>query len=128
MSRMVLTCLEAAEQLAAEGVEAEVIDLRSLSPWDEEAILESVAKTGRLVVVDEDNPRCGMAADVAALAASRALHYLDAPVRMVTAPHTPVPFSPVLEDHYVPDARRVIEAVRSTLGQEAGASRQELRA
>jgi pyruvate dehydrogenase E1 component beta subunit len=128
ISRMVLTCLEAAGRLAAEGVEAEVIDLRSLSPWDEEAILGSVEKTGRLVVVDEDNPRCGLAADVAALAASRALHYLDAPVRMVTAPHTPVPFSPVLEDRYVPDARRVVEAVRSILPHESGVRAQELRA
>jgi pyruvate dehydrogenase E1 component beta subunit len=113
MSRMVNVSLEAAEKLAAGGVEAEVLDLRSLSPWDEEAILASVKKTGRLVVVDEDNPRCSMATDVAALAASRALGYLDAPVRLVTAPHTPVPFSPPLEDHYVPDARRVVEAVRS---------------
>jgi pyruvate/2-oxoglutarate/acetoin dehydrogenase E1 component len=113
MSRMVLTSLEAAEQLAKDGIEAEVLDLRSLSPWDEETLLASIQKTGRLVVVDEDNPRCGMANDVAALAASRALGFLDAPVRLVTAPHTPVPFSPTLEDRYVPDARRVIEAVRS---------------
>ena len=113
ISRMVSISLEAAEQLAADGIEAEVIDLRSLSTWDEEAVLASIEKTGRLVVVDEDNPRCSVAADVAALAASRALGYLDAPVRMVTAPHTPVPFSPILEDRYVPDARRVVEAVRS---------------
>jgi pyruvate dehydrogenase E1 component beta subunit len=113
ISRMVSISLEAAEQLATDGIEAEVIDLRSLSPWDEEAVLASIEKTGRLVVVDEDNPRCSVAADVAALAASRAIGFLDAPVRMVTAPHTPVPFSPVLEDRYVPDARRVVEAVRS---------------
>jgi pyruvate dehydrogenase E1 component beta subunit len=115
ISRMVLISLQAAEQLAKEGIEAEVLDLRSLSPLDEKAILASIEKTGRLVVVDEDNPRCSVAADVAALAASRALGYLDAPVRMVTAPHTPVPFSPVLEDRYVPDTRRVIEAARSIL-------------
>ncbi len=113
ISRMVSKSLEAAETLAADGIEAEVIDLRSLSPWDEGAIVGSIEKTGRLVVVDEDNPRCGMASDVAALAATRALPYLDAPVRMVTAPHTPVPFSPTLEDHYVPDAGQVVEAVRS---------------
>lgn len=113
ISRMVSKSLEAAEQLAADGIEAEVLDLRSLSPWDEDAIVASIEKTGRLVVVDEDNPRCGMASDVAALAACRALPYLDAPVRMVTAPHTPVPFSPTLEDHYVPDAGQVVEAVRS---------------
>ena len=115
ISRMVPRSLDAAEQLAADGVEAEVIDLRSLSPWDEEAIVGSIEKTGRLVVVDEDNPRCSIASDVAALAASRALPYLDAPVRMVTAPHTPVPFSPPLEDRYIPDAAQIIEAVRSIL-------------
>jgi pyruvate dehydrogenase E1 component beta subunit len=115
ISRMVPRSLDAAEQLAADGVEAEVIDLRSLSPWDEEAIVGSIEKTGRLVVVDEDNPRCSIASDVAALAASRALPYLDAPVRMVTAPHTPVPFSPPLEDRYVPDAARIVEAVRSIM-------------
>ena len=113
ISRMVSTSLEAAEQLAPDGVSVEVVDLRSLSPWDEDAIIASIEKTGRLVVVDEDNPRCGMASDVAALAATKALQYLDAPVRTVTAPHTPVPFSPTLEDYYLPDARRVVEAVRS---------------
>jgi pyruvate dehydrogenase E1 component beta subunit len=115
ISRMVQVSLDAAAKLAADGITAEVIDLRSLSPWDEDAIVASIEKTGRLVVVDEDNPRCSMASDVAALAASRALQYLDAPVRMITAPHTPVPFSPVLEDRYVPDASRVIEAVQSIM-------------
>jgi pyruvate dehydrogenase E1 component beta subunit len=113
ISRMVSFSLQAAEQLSAEGVEAEVVDLRSLSPWDEETIVASIEKTGRLVVVDEDNPRCSMASDVAALAATRALQFLDAPVRIVTAPHTPVPFSPPLEDRYVPDARQVVKAVQS---------------
>ena len=112
ISRMVPFSLEAAERLAADGIEADVIDLRCLSPWDEEAIIESIEKTGRLVVVDEDTPRCGMASDVAALAASRAIGFLDAPVQLVTAPHTPVPFSPPLEDYYLPDANRIVEAVR----------------
>ena len=115
ISRMVSISLEAADRLAAEGIEADVVDLRCLSPWDEQAIIESIEKTGRLVVVDEDNPRCGMASDVAALAASRALGYLDAPVQMVTAPHTPVPFSPPLEDYYVPKVETVVEAVRATM-------------
>jgi len=112
ISRMVHAALEAAERLAAEGVDAEVLDLRSLSPWDEGAIVSSIEKTGRLVVVDEDNPRCGMASDVAALAASQALPFLDAPVQLVTAPHTPVPFSPPLEDYYVPNADRIIAATK----------------
>ena len=115
ISRMVSISLEAADQLAQEGIEADVVDLRCLSPWDEDAIVGSIEKTGRLVVVDEDNPRCGMASDVAALAASRALGYLDAPVQMITAPHTPVPFSPPLEDFYVPKPDAIVEAVRAIM-------------
>jgi len=115
IARMVHMALEAAEALASEGVEAEVVDLRSLSPLDEQAILESVRKTRRIVVADEDNPRCSMATDVAALVATRAFDHLDAPPQMVTAPHTPVPFSPVLEDFYIPSPERIAEAVRATL-------------
>ena len=69
----------------------------------------------RLVVVDEDNPRCSMATDLVALVASRAFDDLDAPPQMVTAPHTPVPFSPIMEDFYVPTPEKVAEAVRATL-------------
>jgi pyruvate/2-oxoglutarate/acetoin dehydrogenase E1 component len=115
IGRMVPFSLEAAETLAGEGVEVEVIDPRTLSPLDDEAILASVRKTGRLVVVDEDNPRCSMATDIAALAARQAFDHLDAPPQLVTAPHTPVPFSPVLEDAYVPSPERIVEAVRATL-------------
>jgi acetoin:2,6-dichlorophenolindophenol oxidoreductase subunit beta len=115
IGRMVQLSLEAAETLAGEGVEVEVVDPRTLSPLDDEAILASVRKTGRLVVVDEDNPRCSMATDIAALIASRAFDHLDAPPQLVTAPHTPVPFSPVLEDVYVPSPERIVEAVRATL-------------
>lgn len=113
MSRMVLVALEAADELASRGIESEVVDLRSLSPWDEQTLVDSIEKTGRLVVIDEDNPRCSMASDVAALAATQALPYLDAPVSMITPPHTPVPFSPPLEDFYVPDAARVVSNVES---------------
>jgi pyruvate/2-oxoglutarate/acetoin dehydrogenase E1 component len=116
ISRMVYTALDAADQLAREGVSAEVIDLRTLSPLDGETVLGSIRKTGRLVVVDEDNPRCSVAADIAALAACQAVEYLNAPVKLVTAPHTPVPFSPALEDVYVPTPRRVVDAVRATMG------------
>jgi pyruvate dehydrogenase E1 component beta subunit len=115
IGRMVQFSLDAAETLAGEGVEVEVVDPRTLSPLDDEAILASVRKTGRLVVVDEDNPRCSMATDIAALIASRAFDHLDAPPQLVTAPHTPVPFSPVLEDVYVPSPERIVEAVRATL-------------
>jgi pyruvate dehydrogenase E1 component beta subunit len=115
LGRMVHLALEAAEALEAEGVSVEVLDLRTVSPMDEEAILESVRKTRRLVVVDEDNPRCSIATDVVALVASRAFDHLDGPPQMVTAPHTPVPFSPPLEDFYLPDAERIAAAVRATL-------------
>ena len=115
ISRMVQVALEAAEALERDGISAEVVDPRTLSPLDEDTLLESIRKTGRLVVVDEDNPRCSVATDIASLAASRALEYLNAPVRLVTAPHTPVPFSPALEDFYVPTPERVVEAVRSAV-------------
>jgi pyruvate dehydrogenase E1 component beta subunit len=107
--------LAAAEQLAEEGIEAEVIDPRSLVPLDRELILESVRKTGRLVVVEEDNLTGGWAADVAAIVAEEAFFWLDAPIRRVSAPDTPAPFAPVLEQSYVPSIKRVVEAVRSTL-------------
>ena len=92
-----------------------MVDPRTLSPLDEDTILSSVRKTRRLVVVDEDNPRCSMATDITALVASRAFDDLDAPPQMVTAPHTPVPFSPPLEDFYIPSAEQVAAAVRATL-------------
>jgi pyruvate dehydrogenase E1 component beta subunit len=115
IGRMVQMALDAAESLSAEGVSVEVVDPRTLSPLDEDTILSSVRKTRRLVVVDEDNPRCSMATDLVALVASRAFDDLDAPPQMVTAPHTPVPFSPVMEDFYVPTPEKVAEAVRATL-------------
>jgi pyruvate dehydrogenase E1 component beta subunit len=116
MGRTVHTAMEASAILAAEGVQATVIDLRSLYPRDDEAILASLAKTGRLVVVDEAPPHCGIASDVAALCVDRGFDLLDAPVKLVTAPHTPVPFSPVLEDAYLPSPQRVVAAVREQFG------------
>ena len=94
VAKMVGESLAAAEDLASDGVSAEVVDLRTLSPLDVDTILGSVSKTGRLVIVDEDNPRCSIASDVAALAAQHAFKRLKAPVAMVTSPHTPVPFTP----------------------------------
>ncbi|MFP6558814.1 alpha-ketoacid dehydrogenase subunit beta [Paraburkholderia sp. B3] len=110
--RMVHYALDAAQKLAKEGIEADVIDLRTTSPLDEETILESARRTGRVVVVDEANPRCSIATDIAALVAQRAFHDLKAPVGMVTAPHTPVPFAGVLEDLYIPSAEKIAEAAR----------------
>jgi pyruvate dehydrogenase E1 component beta subunit len=110
VQKMVHTALDAAEALEAHGISAEVIDPRTYSPLDEEAILASVRKTGRLVVVDESHPRCSLAADIAALAAEHAFDALVGPVRRVTAPHAPVPFSPPLEDAYLPSSANVVEA------------------
>jgi pyruvate/2-oxoglutarate/acetoin dehydrogenase E1 component len=107
--------LEAAESLAAEGYEIEVVDPRTLSPLDEDAILSSVKKTKRLIVVDEDNPRCSMATDLVSLVATSVFDHLDAPPQTVSAPHTPVPFAPVMEDFYIPTAERIAAAVRQTL-------------
>lgn len=103
--------LEAAERLAGEGVEAEVVDLRSVTPLDEETILASLEKTGSLVVVDEATPRSGVASDVAALCADRGFEALRSPVRRVTAPFTPVPFAKELEQAYMPSAERVVQSV-----------------
>jgi acetoin:2,6-dichlorophenolindophenol oxidoreductase subunit beta len=113
IAAMVERALAAAETLAAEGVSAEVIDPRTLAPLDEQTLLESVAKTGALVVVDESPPRCSIATDIAAIVGEKAFDALDAPIRRVTAPHAPVPFSPVLEQAYVPTVDAVVDAVRT---------------
>jgi len=113
---MVHRSLDAAAALAKEGVDVEVIDLRTLSPLDVDTVLESVTKTGHLVCVDEANPRCSIAADVSAQVAQQAFRALKGPIQMVTAPHTPVPFSPVLEDLYIPSAAQIAAAVKRTMG------------
>jgi pyruvate/2-oxoglutarate/acetoin dehydrogenase E1 component len=113
MGGTVPVCLQAAEMLAAEGVEADVLDLRSLQPLDEEAILATLAKTGSVVVVDEATPRSSVASDVAALCVDRGFDSLNTPVKRVTAPHSPVPFSRPLEQAYMPSPERVVETVRA---------------
>jgi len=117
LSRMAHVALQAAETLAKEGIECEVIDPRCISPLDLDSILESVETTGRLVIVDEDGPRCGLAADIAAQVGEQAFGALKAPIKPVTPPHTPVPFAPELEDLYIPDAPRVMKAVRAVMEQ-----------
>ncbi|MEC1262729.1 alpha-ketoacid dehydrogenase subunit beta [Bacillus swezeyi] len=117
VGKQVNTALQAAEQLASKGIDAEVLDPRSLSPLDEEAVLASVEKTNRLVIVDEANPRCGIAADIASLVADKGFDALDAPIKKVTAPHTPVPFSPPLEDIYLPTPEKVAATVLEMLGE-----------
>jgi pyruvate/2-oxoglutarate/acetoin dehydrogenase E1 component len=105
--------LAAADVLAKDGIEAEVIDPRTLVPLDKEMILESVRKTGRLVVVEEDNLTGGWAADLAAIVAEEAFYWLDAPIKRVSAPDVPPPFAPAMELSYVPSVERVVEAVKS---------------
>ncbi|MFI7673495.1 alpha-ketoacid dehydrogenase subunit beta [Actinophytocola sp. NPDC049390] len=115
LGRMVSVAESAAAELAGQGVEAEIIDPRTTSPLDTDTILESVENTGRLVVVDEANPRCGMAADISALVVQEVFGALRAPIEMVTAPHTPVPFAQPLEELYIPDAQKVLSAVKKTM-------------
>lgn len=121
--QLVGTAAKAADALARDGIGCDVLDLRTTSPLDEEAILDSVELTGRLVVLDENGPRCGLAADIAALAAAKAFAALRAPVRMVTPPHTPVPFAVELERAYLPSAETVEAAVREVLGYREGSPR-----
>lgn len=116
IARMVRKAGEAAEALAREGVECEIVDPRTISPLDEDTILESVERTGRLVVVDESYPRCNMATDIAALAAREAFGALRAPVATVSPPHAPVPFAPELEAAFIPSAEKIADAVRGTVG------------
>jgi pyruvate/2-oxoglutarate/acetoin dehydrogenase E1 component len=116
LGRMVHVALEAASNLAKNNIQCEVIDLRTTSPMDQDTVLESVEKTGRLVVVDEANPRCNIATDVSAIVAQNAFGALKAPIEMVTAPHTPVPFSPDLEDLYIPNAAKIEAAVMKVTG------------
>ena len=108
-------CMEAAADLEALGHSAEVIDLLSLSPMDNETILDSVKKTRKIVIVDEDYPRCSIASDISALAAEEAFDYLDAPPRRVTAPHTSVPYSLPLEAEFMPSKEEVVEAAMAAL-------------
>ena len=91
------------------------MDLRTLSPLDEESVLEAAEETGRVVIVDESHPRCNIATDISALICDKAFSSLKAPIKMVTPPHTPVPFSPTLEDLYLPNAPKVRSAIKATL-------------
>jgi acetoin:2,6-dichlorophenolindophenol oxidoreductase subunit beta len=112
---MVYKALGAAEKLAAEGISCEVIDPRTLVPFDTETVVNSVRKTERLVIVDECTRTGGWAGEVAAEIQERAFGHLDAPIKRVTAPDTPVPFAPVMERYYVPDEDDIAAAVREVL-------------
>jgi pyruvate/2-oxoglutarate/acetoin dehydrogenase E1 component len=110
---MVHTALEATEDL--DGASVEVIDLRSLVPLDEEAILASVRKTSKVLVVDEANQTCAAGAEVAALVAEHAFEDLDGPVRRIATPDCPIPFSPPLEQAVLPSVEKIKEAARELL-------------
>jgi pyruvate dehydrogenase E1 component beta subunit len=114
-SRSCVTALKAAEQLAQEGVEAEVVDPRTLRPLDDQPIFESVRKTGRCVIVEEGWPVAGFGAEIADRVQRECFDRLDAPVLRVTAPDVPMPYSKVLEKAYVPQPERVLEAVHQVL-------------
>jgi acetoin:2,6-dichlorophenolindophenol oxidoreductase subunit beta len=114
---MVGRALSAAEKLAGSGISLEVVDPRSLSPLDEETILNSVKKTHRLLIVHEEVKFAGSGAEIAAMAAEKAFDYLDAPIVRVGAPFTPVPFSPVLEQEFIPSEEKIIQAAKQMVGQ-----------
>ena len=112
-SSMVMKSEEAAERLAKEGIECEIIDLRTIVPLDTETIIESVKKTGKLIVADEAHERCGIGAEVAAAVADEVFYYLDAPCGRVNNPNVPLPFSPALEFPLIPSADKVYEKVKT---------------
>jgi pyruvate dehydrogenase E1 component beta subunit len=109
---MVHKALAAAKELSEQGINAEVIDPRTVVPLDKKAIINSVKKTGRLVIVSEDCKTAGVSAEIAALVAEEALDYLDAPIKRVAEPDTPIPFSPPLEQFVIPNEKSIIKAVK----------------
>jgi acetoin:2,6-dichlorophenolindophenol oxidoreductase subunit beta len=109
---MVHKSMQAAQILQGDGIDAEVIDIRTLVPFDWSSVFESVSKTGRLIIVEEDNLTGGWGAEVAARVADACLGYLDGPIRRVAAPDTPVPFAPIMENFYVPSAERIVSVAR----------------
>ncbi|MDP5885012.1 alpha-ketoacid dehydrogenase subunit beta [Streptococcus mutans] len=110
IGKMLYVAYEVADRLAKDGISVEVIDLRTVAPWDQETVLNSVKKTGRLIVIDESNPHNNTATDIASVVNDKAFDYLDGPIKCVCAPNVPVPFAINLEQLYIPNADRVIEA------------------
>ena len=112
---MVHKALNAAEKLEEEGISVEVVDPRTLTPLDKQAIIKSVKKTGRIVIVTEDCRTAGVSAEIAAVVAEEAIDYLDAPIKRVAEPDTPIPFSPPLEQYVIPDEKAIIKAVKEVV-------------
>jgi len=113
---MTHVALEAAAKLEGEGIRAEVVDLRTLRPWDKETVTDSVAKTHRAVIVEECPPACGIGAEVAANICEIAFDQLDAPIQRVSGADVPLPYAKELEQACIPHAPDVVEAVHRTLG------------
>lgn len=109
IGKMLYIGLELVETFAKDGIEVELIDLLTVAPWDQETVLNSVQKTGRLIIIDESNPHNNTATDIASVVADKAFDYLDAPIKCVCAPNVPVPFAANLEQMYLPSAQRVLE-------------------
>jgi 2-oxoisovalerate dehydrogenase E1 component beta subunit len=109
---MVYVALDAAKELEKEGIDIEVIDLRSLLPFDKEAVLESVKKTSKVILLHEDTQIGGFAGELAAIISEEAFEYLDGPIRRITAPNTPVPYSPPLEEFFLPKVSDVVRVAR----------------
>ncbi len=112
---MVHKAVNAAERLEEEGVSVEVVDPRTLTPLDKQTIIRSIKKTGRTVIVSEDCKTAGVSAEIAAVVAEEAIDYLDAPIKRVAEPDTPIPFSPPLEQYVIPDERAIIKAVKEVV-------------
>ncbi len=115
MGQTVDICNKVSDTLKKEGKTSTVLDLRTLSPLDEDSILEAAEETGKVVIVDESYPRCNIATDISALICQNSFDSLKSGIKMVTPPHTPVPFSPPLEDLYLPSEEKVIKAAREIL-------------
>lgn len=113
--RMVHEALEAAEELSKEGIEIEIVDPRTLYPFDKETLFKSLEKTNNLIIVTEETKRGSFAGEIAAIIAEEAFDYLDGPVIRVCGMDTPIPFSPVLEDYFIPSAQDIVEAVKGML-------------
>ena len=115
MGQTVTLCNKVSDKLKKENITSSVLDLRTLSPLDEDTILEAAEETGRVVIVDESYPRCNIATDISALICQNAFSSLKSPIKMVTPPHTPVPFSPTLEDLYLPSEEKIYETAKQIL-------------
>jgi pyruvate dehydrogenase E1 component beta subunit len=115
IQRMNLFAEEAAKELENNNISCEIIDPRSYSPLDEDLIYTSVKKTGRVIIVDESNPKCSLASEISSLISENCFSDLKSGVIKITAPHTPVPFSPPMEDFYIPSSKKIGDAAKELL-------------